>query len=253
MMCGLLTPDAGEGHGARLRHPARESRAIKREVGYMTQRFSFYEDLTHRGEPRLRRAALPAAPARRHVDRNAGRARPDQPAQASWPARFRAAGSSAWRWPPASCTSRSCCCSTSRPPASIPRRGANSGTRSTACAADGLTVLVSTHYMDEAERCHRINYIAYGKLMASGTVGEVVARCRPDDLRARGPRTGRGCAASSRRLPGVEQVAPFGSTLHVVGHRRRSCCEQSVTPIAAHDRAVTVERARPASRTCSSS
>ena len=44
-----------------------------------------------------------------------------------------------------------------------------------ALAAEGITVLVSTHYMDEAERCHEIAYIAYGKLMARGTADEIIA------------------------------------------------------------------------------
>ena len=48
-----------------------------------------------------------------------------------------------------------------------------------ALAAGGLTVLVSTHYMDEAERCHEIAYIAYGTLLVHGTVGEVIDRSGP--------------------------------------------------------------------------
>ena len=85
----------------------------------------------HRGEPRLRRPALRHGPAPRAggARRSSGWASPT--ARTSSPARSRAAGSSAWRWPPPSCTSRSCCCSTSPPPASTPRPGASSGTRST--------------------------------------------------------------------------------------------------------------------------
>ena len=94
---------------------------------------------------------------------------------ANWPAPSPAAGSSGWPWPPACCTNRGCCSWTSPPPGSIPRRGATSGTRSTALSAQGVTALISTHYMDEAERCHRLAYLAYGDLLASGTADEVVA------------------------------------------------------------------------------
>jgi ABC-2 type transport system ATP-binding protein len=84
-------------------------------------------------------------------------------------------------------------------------------------AADGLTVLVSTHYMDEAERCHRINYIAYGKLIAAGTVAEVVAGAGLTTVVLEGRNTSE-AARQLKGMPGVEQVAPFGNTLHVVGH-----------------------------------
>ncbi len=83
-------------------------------------------------------------------------------------------------------------------------------------AAKGLTVLVSTHYMDEAERCHRIKYISYGKLIASGTVEEVVANAGLTTFVLRGPGLEK-IAAELRGRPGVDQVAPFGTTLHVVG------------------------------------
>ena len=99
---------------------------------------------------------------------------------------------------------RSSCCSTSRPPASTRRRGATSGRRSTRSPADGITVLVSTHYMDEAERCHRLAYIAYGKLLATGTPEEVlhaVAARRPGRWpgRRHGSRPGAERCAKSRR------------------------------------------------------
>jgi ABC-2 type transport system ATP-binding protein len=86
-------------------------------------------------------------------------------------------------------------------------------------AAEGLTVLVSTHYMDEAERCHRISYISYGRLLATGTVEDVVRESRLVTFLVRGPDP----AALARRIAGmdgVEQVAPFGATLHVVGRDR---------------------------------
>jgi ABC-2 type transport system ATP-binding protein len=83
-------------------------------------------------------------------------------------------------------------------------------------AGEGITVLVSTHYMDEAERCHRLAYIASGNLLTHGTVQEVVEASRivtwaveGDDLY--------GLANRLRGLSGVNQVVLFGSILHVSG------------------------------------
>ena len=83
-------------------------------------------------------------------------------------------------------------------------------------ARGGLTVLVSTHYMDEAERCHRISYISYGRMLASGTVDEVMRNAGLTTFVIEGPRLDKVAAALEGRA-GVEQVAPFGTTLHVVG------------------------------------
>ena len=84
-------------------------------------------------------------------------------------------------------------------------------------AADGMTVLVSTHYMDEAERCHRIAYIAYGRLLTSGTVPAVVAGVGTGHLVRRGWRHRRRRRGRFHGKPGVEMVAPFGTVLHVSG------------------------------------
>jgi ABC-2 type transport system ATP-binding protein len=103
-------------------------------------------------------------------------------------------------------------------------------------AAGGLTVLVSTHYMDEAERCHRISYIAYGKLIATGTVADVVRDAGLTTFVVEGKRID-ALAAELRTMPGVEQVAPFGNTLHVVGgagercHRTALCSETSLEDV----------------------
>ena len=73
-----------------------------------------------------------------------------------------------------------------------------------------MTVLVSTHYMDEAERCHEIAYIAYGELLAQGTIEEVIEQVAPQDLHGQRPRpavAGREAAG----IPGIDMVAPFGT------------------------------------------
>ena len=141
----------------------------------MTQRFSFWDDLTITREPGLRRPHVRRSQSPRCRAEVPGGPRPHQPRRSSWPANCRADGSSAWRWPPACCTIPCCCCSTNPPPASIPRRGAISGMSCKAWRRAGISVLVSTHYMDEASRCHKLAYIAYGKLLAQGTAAEVIA------------------------------------------------------------------------------
>jgi ABC-2 type transport system ATP-binding protein len=83
-------------------------------------------------------------------------------------------------------------------------------------AASGLTVLITTHYMDEAERCHRLAYIAYGNLLASGSVSEVIKAAGLTTWEVTGPNLSE-LAEKIRRLPGVEQVVAFGATLHVSG------------------------------------
>jgi ABC-2 type transport system ATP-binding protein len=96
-------------------------------------------------------------------------------------------------------------------------------------AERGLTVLVSTHYMDEAERCHRIGYISSGKLVAQGTVNQVVRDANLTTLVITGDNLAE-AAAALRTAPGVDQVAPFGMTLHVVG-RDASVLRASVDAI----------------------
>jgi ABC-2 type transport system ATP-binding protein len=83
-------------------------------------------------------------------------------------------------------------------------------------AAEGLTFLITTHYMDEASRCHRLAYIAYGNLLASGTVAEVVKAGGLTTWEISGENLAL-LADKIRHLPGVEQVVAFGTTLHVSG------------------------------------
>jgi ABC-2 type transport system ATP-binding protein len=95
-------------------------------------------------------------------------------------------------------------------------------------AAGGMTALVTTHYMDEAERCHRLAYIAYGNLLASGTAGEVVQAAGLTTWEVTGQNLP-ALAAKIRGQPGVEQVVAFGSTLHVSG-RDAARLRESVGP-----------------------
>lgn len=83
-------------------------------------------------------------------------------------------------------------------------------------AADGLTFLITTHYMDEAERCHRLAYISYGKLLANGTVSEVIQQARLTTWSVSGPNLHE-LAVELRQQPGVQQAVAFGDRLHVSG------------------------------------
>ncbi|KAA0681669.1 ABC transporter ATP-binding protein [Azospirillum brasilense] len=219
MLCGLLTPDAGEGTclGLDIR---RQSAAIKRQVGYMTQKFSFWEDLSIAenldfvarmyGLPD-RRAKVAAALERLGLGNR--RAQLAGELSGGWKQRLALAA-----------------CILHEPKLLLldePTAGVDPKARREfwdeihRLADDGLTVLVSTHYMDEAERCHAIAYLAYGRLMTQGSVEEVIAKSGlvTYEVGARGaggPDLG-SVAAALRDCPGVEMVAAFGARLHVSG------------------------------------
>jgi ABC-2 type transport system ATP-binding protein len=226
MLCGLLTPDKGEGTclGYDIRTQADQ---IKRQVGYMTQRFSLYQDLSVRENlefvARLYGLSSPAAAARDMIARLGLDGREAQLAgqlSGGWKQRL-ALGACTLPSPQLLLLDE--------PTAGVdPKARRDFWNEIHALAAAGLTVLVSTHYMDEAERCHEIAYIAYGELLTHGTVGQVIERSKLSTYTV----TGEGLAQLAAELakkPGVDMVAPFGTSLHVSG-REREMLEAAIAP-----------------------
>ncbi len=226
MLCGLLTPDSGDGTclGYNIR---RDADKIKRHVGYMTQRFSLYQDLSVRENlefvARLYGVPDPRAAAREMIKRLGLTGREEQLAgelSGGWKQRL-ALGA----------------CTLPNPQLLLldePTAGVDPKARREfwneihALAAEGLTVLVSTHYMDEAERCHEIAYIAYGNLLAHGTVEEVIAKSALTTYTVTGEGLN-GLTADLTGKPGIDMVAPFGTSLHVSG-RDETALEAAIAP-----------------------
>jgi ABC-2 type transport system ATP-binding protein len=229
MLCGLLTPD--EGTGTCLGYDIRtETDKIKLQVGYMTQRFSLYQDLSVRENlefiGRIYGIAQPAASARAAIERLGLTGRENQLAgelSGGWKQRL-ALGACTLPSPKLLLLDE--------PTAGVdPKARREFWNEIHALAAEGLTVLVSTHYMDEAERCHEIAYIAYGELLAHGTVEEVIESSHLTTYIV-SARNGEGLNALGEELnnkAGIAMVAPFGTSLHVSG-RDADKLEAAIAP-----------------------
>jgi len=220
MLCGLLTPDEGEGTclGYDLR---RDAASIKREVGYMTQRFSLYEDLSIEENLDFVARLYAIRDRRKTID-----ATLDRLGLAARRAQLAGTLSGGWKQRLALAA-----CMLHAPQLLLldePTAGVDPKARRDfweeihELAADGITVLVSTHYMDEAERCHRLAYINLGKLLVQGTPDEVIAgsRLSTRSVSLQGTGDERALALLARELgeaPGVDTVIPFGTTLRVSG------------------------------------
>ena len=214
LICGLLKPDSGSGTVMGL-DVIRQSPAIKREVGYMTQRFSLWEDLTIRENldfvGRMYGMADRVAKVAESLEKLGLGSRQNQLAgslSGGWKQRLSLAA-----------------CMLHQPKLLLldePTAGVDPKARRDfwdeihRLAGAGITILVTTHYMDEAERCTRLGYIAYGRLLATGTMQEVIAHQHLATWIVRGPRLA-ALAEKLRALNGVSQVTAFGNTLHVTG------------------------------------
>jgi ABC-2 type transport system ATP-binding protein len=214
MICGLLTPDGGR--GTCLGYDILTQRdEIKPRVGYMTQRFSLYQDLSIKENlefvARVYDVPYPVVAVREAIGALGLQGREAQLAgtlSGGWKQRL-ALGA----------------CVLPRPDLLLldePTAGVDPKARREfwaeihKLAADGMTVLVSTHYMDEAERCHEIAYIAYGELLAQGTIPEVIKASSLRTYAVSGPDLNH-LAEKLVGMPGIDMVAPFGSNLHVAG------------------------------------
>ncbi|MBV8190114.1 MAG: ABC transporter ATP-binding protein [Alphaproteobacteria bacterium] len=217
MICGLLTPDGGTGRC--LGHDlVRERDAIKRQTGYMTQRFGLYEDLTIRENLEFVGRVYDLDRLAERVDQSL-----DRLGLATRQHQLAGALSGGWKQRLALAA-----CVLHEPKLLLldePTAGVDPKARRAfwdeihGYAAQGITVLVSTHYMDEAERCHEIAYIAYGELMARGTAAEIVQQSGLIAFVAGGPGADR-LAVRLRDAAGVTAAAAFGATLHVCGPDR---------------------------------
>ncbi len=215
MLCGLLRPDAGG--GACLGYDViTQSQDIKRQVGYMTQRFSFYEDLSLYENldfvARMYGMSQRRQAVHESLDRLGLAARRDQLAgelSGGWKQRLALAA-----------------CLIHRPKLLLldePTAGVDPKARREfweeihQLAGQGLTFLIATHYMDEAERCHRLAFILDSRLLIQGTAAEVIEQARLTTWSVRGPDLLE-LAGRLRASPGVRQTVAFGNTLHVSGN-----------------------------------
>ncbi|AGK49581.1 ABC transporter family protein [Burkholderia thailandensis MSMB121] len=214
MMCGLLTPDSGSGTclGYDI---VRESAQIKRNVGYMTQRFSYWDDMTVRENLdfvariyRMRNRKEKIERALEHLGLQTRAAQLTGALSGGWKQRLALAA-----------------CMLHEPELLLldePTAGVDPTARRDfweelhRLAAQGISVLVSTHYMDEAERCHKLAYLAYGKLLAQGSAQDITASQALVTRAIHGERLAE-LSERLRKTPGVDQTVVFGSSLHASG------------------------------------
>ena len=226
MLCGLLTPDAGEGTclGYDL---LRGQRSIKREVGYMTQRFSYYEDLSIRENLDFVARLYEVPHRKKVVDESL-----EQLGLSERQKQLAGNLSGGWKQRLALAA-----CLIHRPRLLLldePTAGVDPKARREfweqihELAGQGLTVLITTHYMDEAERCHRLAYLAYGDLLTHGTLETVIEHAGLTTWQVEGPQMVQ-LAHELREKDGIEQVVAFGTALHVSGPDARAL-EEAIQP-----------------------
>jgi ABC-2 type transport system ATP-binding protein len=229
MLCGLLRADAGS--GTCLGHDViKESYAIKCQVGYMTQRFSFYEDLSIAENldfvARMYGMKDRAQAVQKSIEQLGLSGREKQLAgelSGGWKQRMALA---------ACLIHKPKLLLLDEPTAGVdPKARRDFWEQIQLLAAQGLTFLVTTHYMDEAERCNRLAYISYGNLLIHGTVSEVIAHVGLTTWAVRGPNLIQ-LAEQLRQQAGVEQAVIFGTKLHVSGDNT-AALEQAIAPFRA--------------------
>lgn len=226
LLCSLLTPDSGEGEVLGLNFRTESSR-IKRQTGYMTQRFSLYDDMTISENLVFVARVYGLDDRADRVDRALKRLglaeRRDQLAGAlsgGWKQRLALA---------AATLHEPKLLLLDEPTAGVdPKARREFWDEIHTLAAEGLTVLVSTHYMDEAERCHDIGYILHGELIARGTGEEIIDRSNLVTFNGEGPDIDH-LAHLLATQAGVVSASAFGATVHVSGVDR-AALEQALSP-----------------------
>jgi ABC-2 type transport system ATP-binding protein len=214
MLCGLLRADAGS--GTCLGHDViKESELIKEQVGYMTQRFSFYEDLTVAENLDFVARMYGMKNRKEAVHKSI-----EQLGLAGREKQLTGQLSGGWkqRMALAACLIHSPkLLLLDEPTAGVdPKARRDFWEQIQLLAAQGLTFLITTHYMDEAERCHEVAYLSYGKLLTHGTVADVISHVGLITWSVHGPDLIK-LAEQLRQKPGVEQAVAFGHMLHVSG------------------------------------
>jgi ABC-2 type transport system ATP-binding protein len=226
MLCGLLRPDDGSGT-CLARDVIRDSELIKREVGYMTQRFSFWEDLSIAENLDFIARMYDLKNRRDSVNESLKRLGLTE-------RRKQLAGQLSGGWKQRLALAA---CLIHNPKLLLldePTAGVDPKARREfweeihRLAGEGLTFLIATHYMDEAERCHRLAFILRSKLLVHGTVAEVVSNAHLTTWAVAGPNLLE-VAEQIRGRPGVEQATAFGSLLHVSG-TNAPALDQAIAP-----------------------
>jgi len=226
LLCGLLTPDSGEGEVLGLDF-LRDSDAIKRQTGYMTQRFSLYEDMTIAENLAFMARVYELNRRPQRIDEALSRLglqdRRDQLVSAlsgGWKQRLALA---------AATLHEPKLLLLDEPTAGVdPKARREFWDEIHALAARGLTVLVSTHYMDEAERCHDIGYILYGELIVRGTAPDIIAHSGLVTFNGEGEGIDR-LLGELEHAPGVLSASAFGASLHVSGTDREAL-QRAIAP-----------------------
>jgi len=223
MLCGLLTPDAGIGRclGYDI---LTESANIKRHVGYMTQKFTLYEDLTIAENLDFMARIYGMKNRKQKVKESL-----EQLGLLSRATQLAGNLSGGWkqRLALAACLLHDPqLLLLDEPTAGVdPKARRDFWEHIHQLSAEGITTLVSTHYMDEAERCHRLAYIAYGDLLANGTVDEVIASSGLITWTVSGKDLWT-LQTTLKKLPSVEQAVAFGTQLHISGRNEAALFEE---------------------------
>jgi ABC-2 type transport system ATP-binding protein len=226
MLCGLIVPDSGKGHvlGYDI---VKQSAEIKPIVGYMTQQFSLYKDLTVYENMNFMGRVYQIANRQQHINEcikelnlEPYRNQLVETLSGGWKQRFALA---------VALLHQPKLLLLDEPTAGVdPKARRDFWDKVHQLAARGITVLVTTHYMDEASRCNRLAYISAGHLLAVGTTEDLIKHAHLTTWLVTGPRLAE-LSTKLEKLPGVSQVVAFGNTLHVSG-KDVAALEKAVAP-----------------------